>query len=121
MKHLKTYKLFEGLSNIEDYCRDILLELDDIGFKTIVSDKSKRDAGLSIRQSERIEIFLSKVTSFTVEDISDTIYSIGEYLKTQGFYKDEKEVTIRHLDRDSHPQPEQKLVWYTYLNYWKRK
>ena len=80
MKHLKSFNE-SSLSNseaveIKQYCQDILLELEDIGFIAEIDIPRDLDSDL--------DIFLSKGSIFTKEDISDAVYSLDEYLKTQG-------------------------------------
>src|ERR1022692_3390090 len=92
MKYLKTYTIFESdepwirhmsirderLEETKQYCKDILLELDDIGFETSVIVQTKC-------MPSEINIAIRNRNEFAYKDISDVAYSLDEYLKTQGF------------------------------------
>jgi hypothetical protein len=113
MKYIKLFEDFDfdddvkslnsDIKDIELYCKDILLELEDIGFRVkIISipfwDRQKNNF--------HIEIFIRNKNKFKEEDISDTIYSLDEYLKTQGFYREEssKSTGLHGLDFDGIPK-----------------
>ena len=76
MKHVSTYKLFESSDNnpeIISNIKDILLELSDEGYTTIILTPTKlanKVIGISIR----------KLSPFKLSDISEVIYRIEDYL-----------------------------------------
>jgi hypothetical protein len=84
MKYLKTYNESSNGSDIEQYCEDILLELKDIGYNIVVRVFPLKNS------PNKINISITNKNEFQDYDISDAIYSLDEYLKTQGFYRSNK-------------------------------
>ena len=81
MKHLKSFNEnidFKGTrySDLVMYCQDILLELNDLDYKTEVR---------AFLYQGHIDIFIRHKLDFDVPNISDVAYSLDEYLKSQGF------------------------------------
>jgi hypothetical protein len=66
------------LEDIKLYCKDILLELDDKGFKTKVHFVKMPGFYINIQIQSGIQ--------FEYKDISDACYHLDEYLHEQGFY-----------------------------------
>src|ERR1022692_2926660 len=90
MKYLKLFEKFGGdpyksardwdkkFEDIKQYCQDVLLELDDKGFKTKVHFVKIPGFYINIQIKNGIQ--------FEYKDISDVCYHLDEYLHEQGFY-----------------------------------
>jgi hypothetical protein len=82
MKHLKLFENYseDDLVEIGEYCRDILIELEDYGFTTEVN--SWPDSQYYVNQTIVIQITNRRI--FRYDDITDVVDRLNEYLKTQG-------------------------------------
>ena len=69
MRHLKEYKIFESKISIEDI-KDILLELDDAGFRT----------DINYYICYRIEIQKPKMGTFIYREVEDVIERLKKFL-----------------------------------------
>jgi hypothetical protein len=90
MKHLKTFNESKENDTIKQYCEDILLELNDTGFTTEVQIYPNPDWSTHRFKYSRlceIKIDIINQIDFKTDDqnISDILYSLDGYLKTQGF------------------------------------
>ncbi len=81
MKHLNTYKLFEKwnykqheLSEMVSNVKDILLDLDDNGFKT----------NINFFYNPWITIIVTKKTEFEYSEVIDVVERLKEYLVSFG-------------------------------------
>ena len=80
MINIKPFKLFESteyLKHIVIECEDILLELNDEGFKTEISKGTS--------PHDWILVNISKKEKFLVDDIKETVERLIEYLSKLGF------------------------------------
>ena len=91
MKHIKAYKVFESTEtkvfdqSVIDECKDILLELEDAGFKTNIS--SYFSSGVSIGKEHNknwIQFYLSRKEEFDYSDIEDVVERLKSYLSEFG-------------------------------------
>lgn len=82
MKYLKKiFEFSETHENIKKECEDILLELNDEGFKTRCMD-----FGRDPFNPEGISIEISKLRKeFTLGDINEVISRLQDYLNSKGF------------------------------------
>jgi hypothetical protein len=80
MKSIKPFKLFEStedLKHIVIECEDILLDINDEGFKTEISKGTS--------PHDWILVNISKKEKFLVDDIKETVERLIEYLSKLGF------------------------------------
>lgn len=90
MKHLKSYKLFESKSEVEDI-KDILIELTDIGYKVYVEEftvKTNNKPGITIivTSEESAGAGMVRTTNKLLPiDIGDYLLRIDSYLKSIGW------------------------------------
>lgn len=86
MKHIKKFRLFDELDKSAiDECKDILLELEDAGFKTNIS--SYFSSGVSIGKDHNknwITFFFSRKQEFDYSDIEDVVERLKSYLSEFG-------------------------------------
>lgn len=75
MKHLKSYKIFESIDIINDI-KDILIQLDDLGYSTYVSGYNKKKE-LSIQINK-----MNKDSFIGSEDNLEAIISTFEHLES---------------------------------------
>jgi hypothetical protein len=89
MKYLKRFnestetKSFD--QSVIDECKDILLELEDVGFKTNIS--SYFSSGVSIGKDHNknwISFFFSRKSDFDYSDIEDVVERLKSYLSEFG-------------------------------------
>jgi hypothetical protein len=92
MKHLKTYQIFE--SNEEDrinnYLRDIFLELEDDGYNVEIDNRYIRTSEYEEFTGILVKIerknFKFPVDTFLLENIYETILTCKSYLKETKFF-----------------------------------
>ena len=90
MKHLKSYKLFESKSEVEDI-KDILIELTDNGYKVYVEEftvKTNNKPGITIivTSEESAGAGMVRTTNKLLPiDIGDYLLRIDSYLKSIGW------------------------------------
>jgi hypothetical protein len=90
MKHLKSYKLFESKSEVEDI-KDILIELTDIGYKVYVEEftvKTNNKPGITIIVTSEESAGAGMVRTanrLLPIDIGDYLLRIDSYLKSIGW------------------------------------
>lgn len=90
MKHLKSYKLFESKSEVEDI-KDILIELTDIGYKVYVEEftvKTKNKPGITIIVTSEESAGAGMVRTanrLLPLDIGDYLLRVDSYLKDLGW------------------------------------
>jgi hypothetical protein len=82
MKHLKRFNESKVLDqSVIDECQDILLELEDIGFKTNIN--SYFNSGVSIGKEHNknwIQFYFTRKEDFDYSDIEDVIERLKSYL-----------------------------------------
>jgi hypothetical protein len=94
MKYIKTYKLFESvsdseLSDVESDLEDILLEAEDLGYETVVFYSSE----LGTPKNENIfqidtSISVKSYNSYlNINEISDCIDRIIHYMRSKGKFE----------------------------------
>jgi len=84
MKHIKTYKLFENVfdQSVVDECKDILLELEDKGFKTNINsyfNNQQYDRIVNLKKNW-ITFFFSRKQDFDYSDIEDVVERLKSFL-----------------------------------------
>ena len=113
MKHLKPYKIFESSSSIIDNVNDMLLELNDDGFKcrayllldleiielpTGVTKNIPKGYKL-VKTHDIINVlFIKESPGFEEDDIMDVYWRIKSYLSDNGYIED---VNFEGLDFES--------------------
>ena len=112
MKHLKPYKIFESSSSIIDNVNDMLLELNDDGFKCrayllldleIIERKGVTKnipKGYKLVKTHDIinVLFIKESPGFELDDIMDVYWRIKSYLSDNGYVED---VNFEGLDFES--------------------
>jgi hypothetical protein len=82
MKYLKRFNEAKVLDqSVEDECKDILLELEDIGIKTNIH--SYLNSGVSIGKEHNknwIQFYFSRKEEFDYSDIEDVVERLKSYL-----------------------------------------
>ena len=85
MKNLKTYKLFESAEedeNIVSTIKDILLEINDIGYETeVTSNRYGYISGCKTSSTlqEDVEIDFEIFISIKIESVDKMMYTMGSY------------------------------------------
>ena len=113
MKHLKPYKIFESSSSIIDNVNDMLLELNDDGFKcrayllldleiielpTGVTKNIPKGYKL-VKTHDIINLlFIKESPGFELDDVIETYWRIKSYLSDNGYIED---VNFEGLDFES--------------------
>ena len=113
MKHLKPYKIFESSSSIIDNVNDMLLELNDDGFKcrayllldleivelpTGVTKNIPKGYKL-VKTHDIINVlFIKESPGFELDDVMDVYWRIKSYLSDNGYIED---VNFEGLDFES--------------------
>ena len=113
MKHLKPYKIFESSSSIIDNVNDMLLELNDDGFKcrayllldleivelpTGVTKNIPKGYKL-VKTHDIINLlFIKEIPGFELDDVIETYWRIKSYLSDNGYIED---VNFEGLDFES--------------------
>ena len=113
MKHLKPYKIFESSSSIIDNVNDMLLELNDDGFKcrayllldleiielpTGVTKNIPKGYKL-VKTHDIINVlFIKESPGFELDDVMDVYWRIKSYLSDNGYVED---VNFEGLDFES--------------------
>ena len=113
MKHLKPYKIFESSSSIIDNVNDMLLELNDDGFKcrayllldleivelpTGVTKNIPKGYKL-VKTHDIINVlFIKESPGFELDDVIETYWRIKSYLSDNGYIED---VNFEGLDFES--------------------
>ena len=113
MKHLKPYKIFESSSSIIDNVNDMLLELNDDGFKcrayllldleiielpTGVTKNIPKGYKL-VKTHDIINLlFIKESPGFELDDVIETYWRIKSYLSDNGYVED---VNFEGLDFES--------------------
>ena len=85
MKYLKRFNENVFDQSVVDDCKDILLELEDAGFKTNIS--SYFSSGVSIGKDHNknwISFFFSRKQDFDYSDIEDVVERLKSYLSEFG-------------------------------------
>ena len=101
MKYLKRFNESKVLDqSIVDECKDILLELEDIGIKTNIH--SYLSSGVSIGKEYNknwIQFFFSRKEEFNYSDIEDVVERLKSYLSEFGLKIDWMSPTERQDQR----------------------
>jgi hypothetical protein len=85
MKYLKRFNENVFDQSVVDECKDILLELEDAGFKTNIH--SYFNSGVSIGEDHNknwITFFFSRKSDFDYSDIEDVVERLKSYLSEFG-------------------------------------
>lgn len=108
MKHLKPYKIFENATSIIDNVNEMLLELNDDGFKCSASDGGELPPGVTknipkgyklVKTHDIIHVFFRKESpGFELDDVMETYWRIKSYLTDNGYIED---VNFEGLDFES--------------------
>ena len=86
MRYLKTYKLFESIDNdIKFNIEDILLELDLFHIEYDISEVNYYKDGINPTDCLRVYIKDNQDRFFRLEDITDVLLRIKEYLKESDY------------------------------------
>ena len=86
MRYLKTYKLFESIdNNIKLNIEDILLELDLLHIEYDISELNYYKDGINPTDCLRVYIKDNQDRLFRLEDITDVLLRIKEYLKESDY------------------------------------
>ena len=101
MKHLKRFNESKVLDqSVIDECKDILLELEDAGFKTNIH--SYFNSGVSIGKEHNknwIQFYFSRKEEFDYSDIEDVVERLKSYLSEFGLKIDWMSPTERKEKR----------------------
>jgi len=101
MKHLKRFNESKVLDqSVIDECKDILLELEDIGFKTNIN--SYFNSGVSIGKEHNknwMQFYFTRKEEFDYSDIEDVIERLKSYLSEFGLKIDWMSPTERSEQR----------------------
>jgi hypothetical protein len=101
MKHLKRFNESKVLDkSVIDECKDILLELEDIGFKTNIN--SYFNSGVSIGKEHNknwIQFYFTRKEDFDYSDIEDVVERLKSYLSEFGLKIDWMSPTERQDQR----------------------
>ena len=108
MKHLKPYKIFESSSSIIDNVNDMLLELNDDGFKCRAYEIVELPTGVTknipkgyklVKTHDIINVlFIKESPGFEEDDVMDAYWRIKSYLSDNGYIED---VNFEGLDFES--------------------
>ena len=111
MKHLKRYKIFENATSIIDNVNEMLLELNDEGFKCRVSGGLTPDLlppviinnvpkGYKLVKTHDIinVFFIKESPGFELDDVIEVYWRIKSYLSDNGYIED---VNFEGLDFES--------------------
>jgi hypothetical protein len=101
MKHLKRFNESKVLDqSVIDECKDILLELEDIGIKTNIN--SYFNSGVSIGKEHNknwMQFYFTRKEEFDYSDIEDVIERLKSYLSEFGLKIDWMSPTERSEQR----------------------
>jgi hypothetical protein len=101
MKYLKRFNESKVLDqSVIDECKDILLELEDIGFKTNIN--SYFNSGVSIGKEHNknwMQFYFTRKEEFDYSDIEDVIERLKSYLSEFGLKIDWMSPTERSEQR----------------------
>jgi hypothetical protein len=101
MKHLKRFNESKVLEqSVIDDCKDILLELEDAGFKTNIN--SYFNSGVSIGKEHNIQFlqfYFTRKEEFDYSDIEDVVERLKSYLSEFGLKIDWMSPTERSEQR----------------------
>ena len=99
MKYLKTYQLFESSENdeVEQYLKDIFLELEDEGFDVDIEGRWLRT--YDTEEHTGYEVKIKRNKTFLLEDVYELILTCKSYLKETGFFITEIAGNIPRNDR----------------------
>lgn len=101
MKHLKRFNESKVLDkSVIDECKDILLELEDIGFKTNIN--SYFNSGVSIGKEHNknwMQFYFTRKEDFDYSDIEDVVERLKSYLSEFGLEIDWMSPTERSEQR----------------------
>ena len=115
MKYLKRYKIFENLNTTIDDVNDILIELNDLGFKCKASEGEKPLVSGStpltsfkvpigyklVKTHDVIIVSFSKdKPGFDWQDIKDVYWRLKSFLEDNGWTEDNNNLQDRLLDRE---------------------
>ena len=108
MKHLKPYKIFESSSSIIDNVNDMLLELNDDGFKCRSYELVELPTGVTnnipkgyklVKTHDIINVlFIKESPGFELDDVIETYWRIKSYLTDNEYIED---VNFEGLDFES--------------------
>ena len=109
MKHLKPYKIFENATSIIDNVNDMLLELNDDGFKcrayeidalNLPGITKNIPKGYKLVKTHDIInlLFIKESPGFELDDVIETYWRIKSYLSDNGYVED---VNFEGLDFES--------------------
>lgn len=108
MKHLKRYKIFENTTSIIDNVNEMLLELNDDGFKCSASEWGLKQDWISnnipkgyklVKTHDIINVFFIKESpGFELDDVIEVYRRIKSYLIDNGYIED---VNFEGLDFES--------------------
>jgi hypothetical protein len=108
MKYLKTYQLFESSENdeVEQYLKDIFLELEDEGFDVDIEGRSDEPSDYErwlrtydTEEHTGYEVKIKRNKTFLLEDVYELILTCKSYLKETGFFITEIAGNIPRNDR----------------------
>ena len=108
MKHLKPYKIFENATSIIDNVNEMLLELNDDGFKCRAYEIVELPTGVTknipkgyklVKTHDIINLlFIKESPGFELDDVIETYWRIKSYLSDNGYVED---VNFEGLDFES--------------------
>jgi hypothetical protein len=109
MKHLKPYKIFENATSIIDNVNEMLLELNDDGFKCRAYEidalnlpgitKNIPNGYKLVKTHDIINLlFIKESPGFELDDVIETYWRIKSYLSDNGYVED---VNFEGLDFES--------------------
>lgn len=109
MKHLKPYKIFENVTSIIDNVNEMLLELNDDGFKCRAYEidalnlpgitKNIPNGYKLVKTHDIINLlFIKESPGFELDDVIETYWRIKSYLSDNGYVED---VNFEGLDFES--------------------
>ena len=109
MKHLKPYKIFENATSIIDNVNEMLLELNDDGFKCRAYEidalnlpgitKNIPNGYKLVKTHDIINVlFIKESPGFELDDVIETYWRIKSYLSDNGYVED---VNFEGLDFES--------------------
>ena len=110
MRHLKPYKIFENATSIIDNVNEMLLELNDDGFKcraeyeidalSLPGITKNIPKGYKLVKTHDIinVLFIKESPGFELDDVIETYWRIKSYLSDNGYVED---VNFEGLDFES--------------------